>query len=347
MMTASVPDADRNRVWENGVRQWLSPLRVVPQQPEEPYDGTMWARDLGYVRVLSVEADPLRLSRTPRLAASAPDPRLALALQISGTAAFHQDGRSASLQPGELAVIDLRRPFSLEQRRRFRMHLVRVPSRALGPSWARVGQVTGRALRTESGVAALLGPVLLGLAREGDPAPARVGDRLAGNVADLLATLIDEQAMGTPAGPVDARGELITRIRSHIDDNLRDPDLSPTGIAEAHRVSLRYLHLLFEAEDTTVRKLIQRRRVEECARELARRRSVAPTISAVARGWGFRNAAHFSRSFKSVFGQSPRDWRAAGGHGAGGHGAGHSAGGHSAAPGAFGPSPDPSSVVPA
>ncbi|MDT0468147.1 helix-turn-helix domain-containing protein [Streptomyces gibsoniae] len=311
--TALMCDTDRNTAWESGLRRWLGPLRVVPQQPAAPFQGTLWASDLAYVRMLSVEADPLRLSRTARLAAAAPDPRLVLALQVSGTAALLQDGHSTSVGPGELAVVDMLRPFSLEQRGRFRMHLIRVPRRAIGPAALRVEHVTGRASATDSGVAALLSLLLLELVRETDPAPARIGDRLAGHVADLLATFIDEQTLEYGrTQPVDARRHLIAQIRRHIDANLRDPALAPATIAAAHRISLRYLHLLFEDEDTTVRKLIQRRRVEECARELTRRRHAAPTISAVARGWGFQNTAHFSRSFKAMFGQSPRDWRAAG-----------------------------------
>ncbi|WP_208878274.1 helix-turn-helix domain-containing protein [Streptomyces sp. PBH53] len=313
LMTATVPEADRNSVWERGVRQWLAPLRVGFPRGSASCHGTLWAGDLAYVRVLSVQADPVRLGRTASLTASAPAARLALALQVSGTAGLRQDGRGAVLQPGELALLDLRRPFFLEQHRPFRMHLVRVPCAALGAAQGRVERVTGRALRTDGGIAALLEPLLLGLAQQDAPAPARVADRLAGNVADLLASLVDEQTREPGAGPADARRQLSALVRRYIDAHLRDPELSPVGIADAHGISLRYLHLLFEGEETTVRRLIRRRRVEECARELARRQGVVPTISAVARGWGFRNATHFSRSFREVFGMSPREWRAAGG----------------------------------
>lgn len=94
-------------------------------------------------------------------------------------------------------------------------------------------------------------------------------------------------------------------MRRHLDD----PGLSAEGVARAHLISVRYLHRLFQDEGVTVGRLILRRRVEECARELARRGGVSPSISVVATRWGFRNAAHFSRAFKAVHGQSPQQRR--------------------------------------
>lgn len=38
----------------------------------------------------------------------------------------------------------------------------------------------------------------------------------------------------------------LERIRRYIAQHLTDPDLTPTRVAEANRISLRYLHWLFE-----------------------------------------------------------------------------------------------------
>jgi AraC-like DNA-binding protein len=312
--TAVLPDAERAATWERAVRHRLAPLRVSTPRRSRPFEGTLRFSDLGYVRVLSMRADPLRLNRTTRLVTAAPDDHLVLLAQVSGTAALHQDGRSTTIRPGELALCDLRRPFFLEQHDPFCLHLIRIPGHALGVSETRARQMTGRAVSTTEGVAALLGPFVATLVAEAEQVHASVGDRLAGNLADLLATLIDEQSPGTHAPPPTPREHLRALIRQYIDENLRNPDLSPALIADVHRISVRYLHLLFEGEEMTVRKLIQRRRLEACARELERRGRATPTISVVAGSWGFQNAAHFSRSFKAVYGSSPSDWRNAGPH---------------------------------
>ncbi|MFE0377601.1 helix-turn-helix domain-containing protein [Streptomyces inhibens] len=305
--TASDPEADRVGAWQRAVRRLLAPVQMTPLQTAHPFEGSLTAVDLGYLRVLSMEADPVRLSRNTRLVTDAPENHLALAVQESGTAALHQDGRSAVLRPGELALFDLRRPFALEQRQRFCLHLFRLPERSLGDAAAGVHRITGRAIAPAGGVAALLAPFVTGLVADAARIAAPVGDRLAGNAADLLAALVDELAGADDRGST--RDHLLPLIRRYIDENLRDPGLSPERIAEAHRISVRYLHRLFEAEETTVRKLIQQRRVEECARELVRRGRATPTISTVAQSWGFQNPAHFSRAFKAVYGHSPRHWR--------------------------------------
>ncbi|MEU9331550.1 helix-turn-helix domain-containing protein [Streptomyces sp. NPDC048290] len=314
--TAGIPEASRAAVWRGAVRRWLAPVEVSPVQGRS-FAGRLGVVELGYVRVLSMESDPMRLIRTAPLVAAAPGHRLALLAQVSGASAVRQDGRGALVGPGELALLDLRRPFVVEQRQRSAVRLVRLPQQALGASDGWSGRVTGRAIPGAAGVAAVLAPFAGGLAAgSGGAGPAEVGERLGGTVADLVATLIDEvaRAEGGHDGRT-AREHTVAAVRRYIDAHVRDADLDPGRIARAHGISVRYLHRVFEDEDTTVRRLIQRRRVEECARELARRGRAVATVSAVAQSWGFRSPTHFSRAFKGVYGQSPREWVRAGGGG--------------------------------
>ncbi|MEW2251709.1 helix-turn-helix domain-containing protein [Streptomyces sp. NPDC006975] len=309
--TASMPAADRARQWEHAVRRRLAPVEVVPRPGPADFHGTLASGDVGHLRLLSLRAGPLRLDRTARLVSDARDDHLVLLAQEEGTAAVRQDGRRAVVHPGQLALLDLRRPFSLDQHTPFHLYGLRLPGRALGPSAPHVRHVTGRAIPAADGVAALLRPLTTDVACGAARFAGHVRERLAGALAGLVATLVDEQTRGhgDAAAPDAPRVPLVGEIRAHIDRNLRDPDLSPARVAAAHGISLRRLHVLFEGEDTTVHRLIQRRRLEECARELLRRGRAGRTIAAVARGWGFPNAAHFSRAFRSLYGCSPSEWR--------------------------------------
>ncbi|WP_309484529.1 helix-turn-helix domain-containing protein [Streptomyces himalayensis] len=69
----------------------------------------------------------------------------------------------------------------------------------------------------------------------------------------------------------------------------RDPGLGPDTIAAVHHMSVRSLHKFFEGEGITVSRLIQRRRLQECARDLAQGDSSERTVSDVARRWGLTN----------------------------------------------------------
>ncbi|MFF8831146.1 helix-turn-helix domain-containing protein [Streptomyces sp. NPDC015131] len=294
-------------VWGSAVRRWLGPVDVTLRDPA--FAARLGAVDLGYVRLLSLETGPLRIGRGPRTPAGGPGGRLVLLRAVSGATAVHQEGRGGRVPPGDLALLDLGRPFVMEQRERSLVQLLRVPGRALGDSAAAARRLTGRPIAGGEGVAALLGPLLTALAEDTAGSVVPVGDRLGGHLADLVATLVDEVARHDAAErPAPDRHPLVAAVHRYIDAHLRDPDLTPERVARAHGISVRYLHRLFEDEETTVRRLIQRRRVQECARELRRHGPSGPAISAVAQTWGFRNPAHFSRLFKSVHGHAPRHW---------------------------------------
>ncbi|MGW3739957.1 AraC-like ligand-binding domain-containing protein [Streptomyces sp. NPDC005146] len=308
LTTTSVPDRDRVAYWNDAVNRTLVPVTVTPRG-DGPFDARIVTNRLGYLQVSSMEADAERVSRTPALIARSSEALVAVGVQISGTATFIQDGRRAEVSEGDLVVCDRSRPYSFDYPQRFATHVFQLPRRMLGVPDSDIRQVTGHAIGTRDGFGAVLLPFLATLASSTDAYPPAVADRLAGNVVDLFATLIAERAHPGDADADTARSHLLLRVREHINRNLGDPDLSPESIARAHQISIRYLHRLFEGEGTTVGRLIQKRRLEECGRELARRGRTAPTVSAVAQRWGFVNPAHFSRAFRASYGVSPREWR--------------------------------------
>lgn len=134
--------------------------------------------------------------------------------------------------------------------------------------------------------------------------PPRTNELMARSVVDLLGVLADERLGRTSTDTPGGNRALLLRIQAFIDRHIADPDLTPQAIARAHQISLRYLHKLFESEDATVGRYIQRRRLEECRRDLARH-AHGSTIAAVAHRWGFISAAHFSRVFRAAYGLSP------------------------------------------
>jgi AraC-like DNA-binding protein len=102
----------------------------------------------------------------------------------------------------------------------------------------------------------------------------------------------------------------VGRAHQRIERDLRDPALNAARVAARLRMSPRQLRAVFAAGNETVSGYILRRRLEECARELAdpgRRRTA---ISAIAASWGFDSAPQFTRSFRERFGMSPRQYRA-------------------------------------
>ena len=99
------------------------------------------------------------------------------------------------------------------------------------------------------------------------------------------------------------------RIRAFIDAHLADPELSPAQIAAACGISLRRLHRAFADTSWSVCGWIRHRRLEQCRQALLDPTQDRLSITQIAFRWGFNDAAHFSRSFRDAYEQTPRDAR--------------------------------------
>lgn len=180
----------------------------------------------------------------------------------------------------------------------------------------RLGPLTDEAVAqiAEDVLGAAPDPGLLHAAGRAEGGPLLLVELL-GGLRDEDSVIIENQVARLSRGMIPERlrssvQRRLDQIRAFIGRHLADPDLTPEVIARAHRISVRYLHKIFEAEDTTVSRWIQSRRLEACRRDLLRREAANRTIVAVAHRWGFTSAAHFSRVFRAAYGMSPSKWRA-------------------------------------
>jgi AraC-like DNA-binding protein len=99
------------------------------------------------------------------------------------------------------------------------------------------------------------------------------------------------------------------RIVNFIEAHLGDPDLTPMRVAEACKMTPRYLHHLFSAESETVARYILRRRLEECCRALKIPDQRSRTVTSIAFDYGFNSPTHFGRVFRARYGTTPREYR--------------------------------------
>ncbi|MFG3108205.1 AraC-like ligand-binding domain-containing protein [Streptomyces tendae] len=308
LTTASVPDRDRLAFWHEALGRALVPMTVVPLA-DGPFAGRIATGRVGHLRVCDIHADAQRVSRTAEHISRPPEGFIGFSVPGSGTATLVQDGRTVTAGPGDLLVYDTTRPYSLECPGTFSARVVHIPRTLLRLPEREIGLVTGTVIDATEGLGAAVVSLLTTLVTPEQPYSREIAGRLAAGVAHLFATLVAERAQQAEAEPAPQRDRMLLRVRDHIERHLDDPSLSPETVAKAQHISVRYLHRLFEGEDTTVARHIQRRRLEQCALELSHGDASAPTVAAVAQRWGFVSAAHFSRLFRSVYGLPPRDWR--------------------------------------
>lgn len=99
-------------------------------------------------------------------------------------------------------------------------------------------------------------------------------------------------------------------VQKVIEKSLSQPSLTPAALASGLNISVRHLYRLFEEEGDSVCRYIQRARLKRSADDLANPFFKTESITSIAYKWGFTDSAHFSRSFKKQYDQSPKDYRA-------------------------------------
>lgn len=117
------------------------------------------------------------------------------------------------------------------------------------------------------------------------------------------------QAYALPdAAPITAGSRRIA-IKRFVDTNLGDSDLTVQKVAATFDLSDRYLRMLFASDDESLAAYIQRRRLEECARQLRDPHCDARSISEIAFAWGFNSLGSFDRAFRAQFDMTPGQYR--------------------------------------
>ena len=308
--TSDVPAADRYDAWRSIVCDTLGPLDFR-SDPDVPLSGEIEAGSLGPVTVGRVQtATPHSVHRTPGLIRRGSSELYRVVLAISGDLRLEQDGRMAQLRPGEFAIYDFARPYQLAYASAVQLAVFGFPRDLLPLPPGTADRVAAVPIAADQGVGALASPVLRRVVLDLDSYQPASTIRLSTVMMDLVTTAVAERAGHAESLPAESRERtLLLRVHSFIEQNLGETELSPGLVAAANHVSVRHLHRLFEAQDTTVAAWIRQRRLERCRRDLANPAFAAVPVSAVAARWGLPDSAHFSRLFRRAYGLPPAEYR--------------------------------------
>jgi AraC-like DNA-binding protein len=227
-----------------------------------------------------------------------------------GSGVVEQSGREARLGPGDLTLVDLARPAGWAMSSSLRNVAMVFPAAMLPLRRDEVARLTAVRIPGDRGSGALVSSLARQLvAHLDDGRPAERG-RLGTAVLDLLTVaLADRLERREELAPETRERALLVHVRAFVEERLGDPGLSPGTIAAAHHVSLRYLHKLFETEQTTIAAWIRQRRLERCRRDLLDPALRSWPVSAIGARWGLTNPAHFSRLFRAAYGVAPAEFR--------------------------------------
>jgi len=291
--------------------QDIAGQRFVPVQVSATGEFTarMRWRVIEGATLSEITASAHRVRRLPPTSSDGPNTPVKLSLQLAGTGLVAQDGRDALLRPGDVAIYDTSRPYTLEFPADQRCLIMTFPHENLDVAPDLLEQITAVRLPGDDGIGNVIAPYMRQLVQNLDSLSGVAGARLVRSGYDLLATFLHSR-MAQLRG-MDPKRDEVRSYKLFIDSHLREPSLSASSVAQAHYISVRYLQYLFQEDGTTVSEYIRRQRLEHCRLDLADPAQAETSVLHIAQRWGFRDASHFSKLFRTNFGVSPRDFRAA------------------------------------
>jgi AraC-like DNA-binding protein len=158
----------------------------------------------------------------------------------------------------------------------------------------------------------LLADYALVLTRGTDDISPEEASLYAGHVFDLAAIAVgatrDAAALAKKRG---LRAARLKALQADIAANASQPGLSIGAVAARHGISPQYLRTLFNSEGTTFSDFLLRQRLARVHQRLTDPQYVRQSISAVAFECGFGDLSYFNRTFRSHYGMTPSDVRAA------------------------------------
>ena len=230
-------------------------------------------------------------------------------MQLEGESINRQDGREARLGPGDFTLCDTNRPYEIHFGAPNRMFVLGIPDNLIRRHIACPENVVAIPMSGSAGLSGLLSEFLQGFwtqcQEEIDPG---VAPRMTNAILDLMAgvyTLLPQAQSDRSSLSTAHRIRIVNYIEAH----LGDPDLTPMRVADACKMTPRYLHHLFSSESETVARYILRRRLEECSRALTIPSQRGRTVTAIAFDYGFNSPTHFGRVFRARYGVTPREFR--------------------------------------
>lgn len=307
--TQDIEPRRRLAFWTDMVCSTYVQLECEPNAGAGHIEGSIASTSLGNLRLSTVDSTAQWVRRTTERIGRASEDYFLVSIQAAGQCVVSQDGRDALLTPGDYALYDSTRPYSLRFDDAFRQFVLMLPGRGLRTSVNQTECLTATTVSGKHGAGRLMTHMIRTLADDmGTLAPAS-----SAAVADSVSQILLAGLLALPAAHRQPIPRLHTyhreRIKAHVMLHLREPGLTVAGIAAQLQLSTSSLHRIWAGEPCSLADWIWSQRLDAAHRDVCDPCLAANSLSQIAFGWGFSDAAHFSRAFRARFGSSPRELR--------------------------------------
>jgi len=307
--TAEVHQRDRLPFWRDAITQSFVELECDALGNPQNFHGKVTNRLLSEGQLSKVTSSGQHVERSQKCIKHSDSDVYLLSLQMTGTGIIAQHGRKAVLSPGDFALYDTVRPYTLHFDHNFSQIVMRIP-RALGKNYLPgIEWLTAQRIKGDQGYGRVVSNHLAEIYASSPDQAGIQDETVLRSFLHLLSAVYNAQDnQGSSFTSTVKMGQL-ARIKNFIQDHLTNSDLNPQMIADAHGISARYLNMLFKEEDSSPGRWIWSTRLDKCRDIMQNPQHIGLSLSEIAYANGFNDMAHFSRAFKKRFGQSPRAYR--------------------------------------
>lgn len=302
--TEDVPPKAKVHFWRQALKDLYGSLHDIESASEADFRAALSWRHNGPATLIDCSGSACRLVRQAEPSSG----KMQVVAQIEGECTLTQGGRTAHLDAGSFCLLPLGDRAEYDYSANYRQVTLIFDAESLAhrvPDWER-----RTCLRIAGNVGA--GGVFLSLLQAMQHHQKTLDHKCCQEaflaIVGLLAVALDDlESVARPATRMANYHK--DRVRHFVLSQLGNPNLDITLVANELGISTRYVFHLFSDEDMHLMQWIWTQRLERCRQELVRQTTGGRSISSIAFAWGFNDPAHFSRSFRKLFGVSPREMR--------------------------------------
>jgi AraC-like DNA-binding protein len=236
---------------------------------------------------------------------------LYLCMTLTGTTVGSRGGHEMILSDGDAVLMtNEEAAWTMTSPSSVRIAGIRVPRSAIAPLVPKLENVTMRRITRDTSGLRLLKKYLDVVADDEALAAPASQRLLTGHFHDLVALALgangDAKALAADRTVGAVR---LAAIKADIVANLYDGNLNATIVATRNRVTVRYLHKLFESEGVTYSEFVLGRRLERASHNLKNPLHSRRAISTIAFDLGFNDLSYFNRAFRRRYNATPSEIR--------------------------------------
>ena len=305
--TTHYPLKQRFAAWCDVYEKTLCKQHIEPINPDTFHADVVFRRLPG---LTIMDADRFQASYM-RKPSQVEGDNLLFTVGLAGGFEANQRGRSSEIRIGEGFIGTAGEPVFKRLSPGCRSLTLSVPSGAIAGMVPGLDRMFGLTIPAESPALRLLTRYLNLVEAADELAQPELQPGVVKHVYDLLALTLGASHDGAVAARLGGgRAARLREIKSDIERGIGNEEISVSLLAARHRLQVRTIQRLFEAEGVTFTEYVLCRRLAKAYAMLTDRQYDELPIGAVAFDVGFADQPYFNRCFRNRYGASPSEIRA-------------------------------------